>query len=210
MNQADLTARCLDAALSVILEKETELAHLDSVAGDGDHGAGMARGFRAVVASGAGSSTAGEVLAKAGMAFSNAAGGSSGALVGMYLMTLGMNLSGEITQAAQLHRALLKAQEAVMKLGKSQAGDKTLLDTLVPFTTAYGEAASAGATLTAAWLSALGAARTGMESTRDMISKRGRSAVLKERSLGTQDPGATSVYYVLQAVGDVLQSHCSH
>jgi len=78
MNQADLTARCLDAALSVILEKETELAYLDSVAGDGDHGAGMARGFRAVVASGAGSSTAGEVLAKAGMAFSNAAGGSSG------------------------------------------------------------------------------------------------------------------------------------
>jgi dihydroxyacetone kinase len=206
-NQADIAAQCIDAALAIILERESELAKLDSVAGDGDHGAGMARGFRAAAAADR-TGTAGQVIAKAGMAFSDAAGGASGALVGMYLMTLGNGLQGEVTTASQVHGALVKARDALMKLGKAQLGDKTMLDTLIPFTDAFGAQASDGATIPAAWAGALDAARAGMESTRDMVAARGRSAVLKERSLGTQDPGATSVYYVLRAVGEVLAKAC--
>jgi dihydroxyacetone kinase phosphoprotein-dependent L subunit len=208
MNQSTIAAQCIDAALAIILEHEAELAQLDAVAGDGDHGAGMARGFRAAVAADR-SGTAGQVIAKAGMAFSDAAGGASGALVGMYLMTLGSNLQGEVTTAAQVHTALVKAQDALMKLGKAQRGDKTMLDTLLPFSEAFGSASSSrGATIPAAWASALDASRAGMESTSQMVAARGRSAVLKERSLGTQDPGATSVYYVLRAVGEVLMAEC--
>lgn len=208
MDQSTIAARCIDAALATILEHETELAKLDAVAGDGDHGAGMARGFRAAAAADR-AGTAGQVIARAGMAFSDAAGGASGALVGMYLMTLGGNLQGEVTTAAQVHGALVKAKDALMKLGKAQAGDKTMLDTLIPFTEAFGARASEGATIPVAWAGALDAACAGMEATRDMVATRGRSAVLKERSLGTQDPGATSVYYVLRAVGEVLQRECT-
>ncbi len=207
MDQSTLAAQCIDAALAIILEKEPELAQLDSVAGDGDHGAGMARGFRAAAAADR-TGTAGQVIAKAGMAFSDAAGGASGALVGMYLMTLGGGLQGDVTTAIQVHSALVKAQDALMKLGKAKLGDKTMLDTLIPFTEAFGAQAGAGATIPAAWGGALDAGRAGMESTKDMVAARGRSAVLKERSLGTQDPGATSVYYVLRAVGEVLQREC--
>jgi dihydroxyacetone kinase len=207
MDQNTIAAQCLDAALKIILEKETELAQLDAVAGDGDHGAGMARGFRAAIGADR-TGTAGQVIAKAGMAFSDAAGGASGALVGTYLMTLGMSLQGEVKTAAQMHTALVKAQEALIKLGKAQAGDKTMLDTLIPFTESFGVAAGGGSSLADAWQTALEVARAGMESTSQMVSKRGRSAVLKERSLGTQDPGATSVYYVLREIGAVLNAAC--
>ncbi len=206
-DHAAIAARCIDTALAIILEKEPELAQLDSVAGDGDHGAGMARGFRAAAAADR-SGTAGQVLASAGIAFSNAAGGASGALVGMYIMSIGGALqTGEITPSS-VHMALNKGVEALMKLGKAQVGDKTMLDTLVPFTTAFGEAVSGGASITSAWKQALSAAQAGMESTKDMVAKRGRSSVLKERSLGTADPGATSMYYVLTAVGAVLSDAC--
>lgn len=208
MDQSSIAAQCIDAALAIILERESELAKLDSVAGDGDHGAGMARGFRAAVAADR-TGTAGQVIAKAGMAFSDAAGGASGALVGMYLMTLGSGLQGEVTTAAQVHTALVKAKDALMKLGKAQLGDKTMLDTLIPFTDSFGIQANTGATIPVAWAGAVDAARAGMESTSGMVAARGRSAVLRERSLGTQDPGATSVYYVLRAVGEVLRMSCT-
>ena len=100
-------------------------------------------------------------------------------------------------------------RDALMKLGKAQLGDKTMLDTLIPFTDAFGVGADAGATIPTAWAGALDAARAGMESTSGMVAARGRSSVLKERSLGTQDPGATSVYYVLRAVGEVFRASCT-
>jgi dihydroxyacetone kinase len=141
------------------------------------------------------------------MAFNNAAGGASGALVGMFIMSVGMAMTDPI-DAAKVHAALNKGIEAMVKLGKAQVGDKTMLDTLVPFATAYGDAAEQGLSVRAAWEKALPAAEAGMKSTADMIARRGRSSVLKEKSLGTQDPGATSIYHVLTAVGRVLAEHC--
>jgi dihydroxyacetone kinase phosphoprotein-dependent L subunit len=205
--QAEIVGKCIDAALAVILEKEPELARLDSVAGDGDHGAGMARGFRAAAEADR-TGTPGQVLAKAGMAFSDAAGGASGALVGMYIMTIGNCLPDDQVSAEQVRDALAMGVAAIGKLGKAQVGDKTMLDTLSPFTLAFAEAASSGMDIHAAWQHALPAAATGRDSTKDMMSKRGRSAVLKEKSLGHLDPGAVSMYYVLAAVGDVLKAHC--
>jgi dihydroxyacetone kinase len=209
MTDAAATAgACLDAALAVILDKENELARLDSVAGDGDHGAGMARGFRAAAAAERGS-TPGQVLTQAGAAFSNAAGGASGALVGMFIMTIGSALTSPTPDARAVHTALAAGLGALMKLGKAQVGDKTMIDTLDPFVKAYGAAVEAGAGVSDAWQQALPAAAAGRDSTKEMISKRGRSAVLKEKSLGHLDPGAASIYYVLEAVGAVLADRCA-
>ena len=199
-----IAGRCLDAALAVILEKEQELARLDSVAGDGDHGAGMARGFRAAAAVER-IGNAGDVLASAGAAFSDAAGGASGALVGMFIMTIGNGLRDGEIDAPKLHMALTMGVNGISKLGKTQVGDKTMLDTLSPFVAAFGEAARQGASIQQAWQQSLAAAEAGKESTRDMIARRGRSSVLKEKSLGHLDPGAASMAYVLAAVGEVLQ-----
>lgn len=206
-DQIAIAGKCVDAALAVILEKESELAKLDSVAGDGDHGAGMARGFRAAAAADR-SGDAPTVFVNAGNAFAAEAGGASGALVGMFIMSIGNGLKGGEIDAKKIHAGLTMGVQAIKNLGKADVGDKTMIDTLQPFIDAYGAAAAAGDSIVAAWQKAMPAAEAGMKSTAEMAAKRGRSAVLKERSIGTQDPGATSMYYVLEAVGKVLEAEC--
>jgi dihydroxyacetone kinase len=92
----------------------------------------------------------------------------------------------------------------LQRLGQAQPGDKTMIDTLAPFSLALTEAAATGASIPEAWQAALPAAAEGMRSTTDMISRRGRASRLGERSRGVQDAGATSIYYVLQAFGTAL------
>lgn len=204
---ATIAGKCLDASLEIIQENEEELHKLDAVAGDGDHGAGMVRGLKAAVQVDY-SGNAGDVIAKAGSAFSNAAGGASGALVGMFMMTVGNGLKTDEPDAAQVHTALSNGLATLKKLGKTDVGDKTMIDTLDPFINSYGEASSGGASIVDAWQAALPAADAGRESTIEMMAKRGRSAVLKEKSIGAADPGATSMYYILRAVGEVLSAEC--
>ncbi|MEO0564970.1 MAG: DAK2 domain-containing protein [Chloroflexota bacterium] len=202
-----IVGQCLEAALAIIQEKEEELHKLDAVAGDGDHGAGMVRGLKAAVLVDY-TGTGGDVLAKAGSEFSNAAGGASGALVGMFMMTLGNGLKTETPDAEMVGGALSQALGMLKQMGKSDVGDKTMIDTIDPFVNAYQEAAAAGASITGAWQAALPAAASGRETTVDMIASKGRSAVLKEKSRGAADPGATSMLYIFQAVGDVLSEAC--
>lgn len=200
-----IVGQCLDAALAIMQEKEDELHKLDAVAGDGDHGAGMVRGLKAAVKVER-SGTAGQVLAKAGAEFSNAAGGASGALVGMFMMTIGNNLKSDVPDAAEVHKAMQMGLETLKKLGKSDVGDKTMIDTIAPFVASFGE--NVEMSVTAAWQGALPAAEAGRDSTVDMIAKRGRSSVLKEKSRGAADPGATSIYYIFEVVGNVLSEAC--
>jgi dihydroxyacetone kinase len=126
----------------------------------------------------------------------------------MFIMTMGNGLKTETPTASTVHTALATALQTLKKLGKSDVGDKTMIDTLAPFIAAYGEAAATDMSITAAWLAALPAADEGRESTVEMVAKRGRSAVLREKSRGSADPGATSMYYMLRAVGDVLRQEC--
>ncbi len=204
---ANVAGQCLDAMLAIIQAQEEELHKLDAVAGDGDHGAGMVRGLKAAVAVPY-QGTAGDVLSAAGSAFSNAAGGASGALVGMFLLTIGNGLKTDQPEAATVHTALANGLAVMKKLGKSDVGDKTMIDTLDPFIVAFGEAATNGQSIPEAWSVALPAAAEGRDSTINMIAKKGRSAVLKEKSQGTADPGATSMYYMLQAVSEILATNC--
>ncbi len=204
---ATVARLCLSKALTAIEAAEEELGRLDAAAGDGDHGAGMVRGLRAAVAA-EGGETAGQVLVRAGSAFADAAGGASGALVGMFMTTVGQNLPDGVIDAPVARHAMEAGFVALRKLGKAQPGDKTMLDTLAPFLKALEEASIRNEPLTEAWTSSLPAAEQGARSTADMISKKGRASRLGERSRGHLDPGAMSMYYMLRAVGDALAEAC--
>ncbi len=205
--RAGARARAAVVAASQAIEAaEDELGRLDAAAGDGDHGAGMARGFRAAVAAiGGGPATARQILVSAGTAFQDAAGGASGALVGGSLIAIGAALpaADERIDAPMVATALAAGLATIQRLGQAQPGDKTLVDTLEPFVRLFQERATTDSTARA-WNAALPVAEAGMRATTEMVSKRGRASRLGERSRGFPDAGATSVYYILRAVGEAL------
>ena len=195
------------AALAAIEAAEDELARLDAAAGDGDHGAGMVRGFRAAAAAVSGTDgTAQATFAQAGKAFMDSAGGASGALIGGWLAEIGRDLPADDSDIdpAAFGAALQAGEDVIVRLGRASPGDKTLLDTLHPFVGTYRAAVGTGLSAGSAWEEALAAAETGMVSTTDMVSRLGRSARLGERSRGYQDAGATSMCYVLRSFRDPL------
>lgn len=198
----------LQACLKACEEHEDELGQLDAVAGDGDHGSGMVRGFTAACSATAALDGPVDVcVVAAGLAFGDAAGGASGALWGVFLQSVGRKLGDGAMGPGQVVEALRHGESQLERLGKSQPGDKTLLDTLAPFIEALDARVSEGTSLSAAWSEALVPAHRGTQATSRMIAKRGRSAVLGERSMGTMDPGARSLYLVLEAVGRVILNY---
>ena len=196
----------LERALDALREAEEELGRLDAAAGDGDHGAGMVRGMAAAVeAARGGGGSAGSMLLRSGMVFSDAAGGASGALYGACITSLGQSLGDEEPDAATLHEALKSALSTLEELGGAKPGDKTMIDTLDPFVRSFRENVENGAAIHDAWQQALPAAEEGADSTADMVSEKGRAAKLGERSRGHKDPGAVSMLYVLRAAGEALE-----
>lgn len=204
---AAVVRAALASSLEVLVAEESELGRIDAVAGDGDHGAGMVRGFRAAVASAAeAGSGAGDVLVVAGSALGDAAGGASGALWGMLLGAVGTSLQGhEPPEAGDVARALRSGLEAVEKVGRSAPGDKTMIDALDPFVASLEKHARTEKTATA-WMHSLPAAVAGRDATRDMVTRRGRAAALGEKSKGHVDPGAYSLCLILEAVSTTLGS----
>lgn len=186
---------------------EPELGRMDAVAGDGDHGQGMTYGtagaWRAAsdaLARGAGART---LLVRAGEAWSEAAGGTSGALWGGALTAVGGALSDVATiGSADIVRAVELGGQAVRRLGGAEPGDKTMVDALVPFTAVLTERFAAGAPLPEAWAHAAEAATRAAEATAAIAARRGRSRVLGEKSVGTPDPGATSFALLMSAIAE--------
>ncbi len=198
----DALARMLD----VVSENEAELGRLDSVAGDGDHGVGMVRGLRAANAA-AQSTTGGvgSVLRSAGAAFGDKAGGTSGMLWGAILEALGDALDDtEPPTAQRVAEGVRRSAEVVHRLGRASVGDKTLLDALVPFAEVLHGEVAAGHPLARAWSTAAKIATESAERTADLLPRIGRARPLAERSLGTPDPGATSMALCLDAASEVL------
>lgn len=199
----DVVRAALAAALDAVQAQEQELGRLDAVAGDGDHGSTMVRGLTAAVAAADGAAPSpGARLAQAGMAFADAAGGASGALVGMFIATTGQRLGEGPFDTAAVQAALAAGLATVQRLGKAQVGDKTMVDTLAPFVAALDE--HGAEPLVAAWQAALPAAEAGATSTESMTARLGRASKLGERSVGHRDAGAVSMLVVLTAVGAVL------
>lgn len=201
----------IDAIKDVMDREVDHLGRLDAIAGDGDHGIGMQRGARAAAeaagtASAAGAG-AGTVLAHAGEAWADRAGGTSGALWGLALRTLGQQIGDdEAPGAAAVARAVAAAREAIQRTGKAEIGDKTLVDALVPFSERLTGLTSDGLGLARAWTDAAAAATTAAAATADLLPRLGRARPHMEKSLGTPDPGAVSFALAVTAVGAVLNA----
>ena len=199
----EILRAALANALVAVQAHEQELGRLDAVAGDGDHGSTMVRGLAAAVAAADGAAPSpGARLAQAGMAFADAAGGASGALVGMFIATTGQRLGDGPFDTTAVQAALAAGLATVQRLGKAQVGDKTMIDTLAPFVAALAE--HGDESLAAAWQAALPAAEAGAASTAEMVAKLGRASKLGARSVGHRDAGAVSMLVVLTAVGETL------
>ncbi|WP_072342006.1 dihydroxyacetone kinase family protein [Actinomyces urinae] len=190
----------LERIADLLHEKEPELGKIDAVAGDGDHGIGMARGSKAAVETarrlageGGGAAT---VLAGAGDSWSASAGGTSGALWGALLTAFGRVLGDEAGDA-NLVDATAAGLEAVTRLGGAHVGDKTMVDAFVPAVQVLQEQGD--------WRAATDAARKGAESTKDLVAKVGRARPLGEKSLGTPDAGATSLAMIFEVITEYLE-----
>lgn len=195
----------LDTARLTLHEAEARLGDMDAIAGDGDHGRGMVRGidaaFEAAVTTADKGAGTGTVLAAAGDAWAAKAGGTSGVLWGAGLRAFGEHLGdSEAPSLAGLVGAVEAFTDRILTLGKAEPGDKTLVDALLPFARTMADAARSDAAPAAAWQAAAGAAGEAAEATAALTPKKGRARPLAEKSVGTPDPGATSLALVAAAV----------
>jgi phosphoenolpyruvate---glycerone phosphotransferase subunit DhaL len=187
------------------------LTQLDAAIGDADHGANMNRGMTAVVAALDGSppANAALLLKQVGMTLVSTVGGASGPLYGTFFLRMA-TASGEVTalDGQAFAKALRAGLEGVVSRGKAEAGDKTMYDALAPAVEALEGALSAAAPLTEAVTEALRAATRAAEDGRDatiaMLARKGRASYLGERSVGHQDPGATSAALLVAAAATAL------
>ncbi|MFF9864878.1 dihydroxyacetone kinase subunit DhaL [Streptomyces sp. NPDC013953] len=182
------------------VEREADrLTELDSAIGDADHGANLQRGFAAVltVVEKEEPATPGAVLTLAGRQLISTVGGASGPLYGTLLRRTGKALGDAASVApAQLAEALRAGVAAVAQLGGAAAGDKTMLDALQPAVEALGES------LGESFAAAAEAADQGALATVPMQARKGRASYLGERSVGHQDPGATSSALLFAALAE--------
>lgn len=190
--------------MAKVLEENKEfLTDLDNVIGDGDHGINMARGFAEVEkqAEGLAQKDIGNILKTVGMTLVSKVGGSSGPLYGTAFMKAGMTIGAknEIDMADFLG-ALEAGIEGVKTRGKSTTGEKTMLDAMVPALDAMKEQQAAGADAKQVLEAGVQAAEAGVEATKPMVATKGRASYLGERSVGHQDPGATSFALMLKEI----------
>ncbi|TPQ22503.1 dihydroxyacetone kinase subunit DhaL [Streptomyces sporangiiformans] len=195
MLDADFFRRWMAATAASVDREAERLTALDSPIGDADHGSNLQRGFTAVAAAleKEAPDTPGAVLTLAGRQLISTVGGASGPLYGTLLRRTGKALgdAADVSEE-QLTHALRTGVEAVMQLGGAAPGDKTMIDALVPAVDALGESFAAGRA----------AAEEGALATTPLQARKGRASYLGERSIGHQDPGATSSALLLAALAE--------
>jgi len=200
-----VTAWMREASAAVAAEAD-HLTQLDSAIGDGDHGVNMTRGFEAVVEAVDGvEEPPGKQLILAGKTLVSKVGGASGPLWGTALRRAGRAVGGaEALDGGRLVDALAAGLAGVVELGAAEPGDKTMVDALGPAIEALRAALADGEPLDAAVAAAADAAEAGARATVPMQARKGRASYLGERSVGHQDPGATSTALILRALGRAL------
>ena len=190
---------------TVIEEKKDFLTDLDAAIGDADHGINMKRGTKRIVEKMQKKNYAncGELFRDVAMTIMSVVGGTSGPLYGTFFMKVGQKLEAATeVSTEELADAMQEGLAGVMSLGKSSVGDKTMVDVLDPAISALKNNIPQGEDV--AWNSAVAAAEQGMDSTIPLMSQRGRSSSLGERSIGHQDPGATSACYLISSLRDAF------
>lgn len=193
-------------SIAARIEKEKDyLTELDNVIGDGDHGINMARGFKAVDAKIDGLKMPADVFRVVGMTLVSTVGGASGPLYGTAFMNMAKTVSGkeEITVCDFLG-AVRAAVEGVSQRGHSVQGEKTMLDAMIPALNAMEKANAEGKTAKEILSTGVRAAWDGVEITKTYAATKGRASYVGDRSIGHQDPGATSFAQMLEeALGGI-------
>ena len=186
----------------LVAENRDYLTELDAAIGDADHGSNMDRGMKAAVAALDASppETAGALFSKTGMTLVSTVGGASGPLFGTLFLRIGTTLGDAvITSPPDLAAALRAGLGGVVDRGKAAPGDKTMYDALAPAVDALDVALTEGSDLATGLKHARDAAAAGRDATTPMLARKGRASYLGERSVGHQDPGATTVALLLEA-----------
>ena len=202
MDAATITSWMREIDDAVRAERD-HLVQLDAAIGDGDHGTNMVRGFEAVVQAldGEGGAPPGKLLILAGRTLVSTVGGASGPLWGSALRSGGRVLGDQPTfDGNRLTDVLAAALASVKDLGTAAVGDKTMVDALEPAVDTLRARLNEGASLDHALDEAAHAAEAGMRSTIPLQARKGRASYLGERSVGHQDPGATSTALIVRAL----------
>ncbi|HVH21563.1 MAG TPA: dihydroxyacetone kinase subunit DhaL [Pseudonocardia sp.] len=197
-----LLRRWLSGFADDVADHRDELTRLDSAIGDADHGANLDRGMAAVVAAldKAPPTTPAALFKSTGMTLVSTVGGASGPLYGTLFLRMSASAGEQETlDAAGFGAALRAGLGGVVARGKAEAGDKTMFDALAPACDAYDAAVAEGAGLAGALAAAAQAAEAGRDATTPLLARKGRASYLGERSVGHQDPGATSAALLIVA-----------
>jgi phosphoenolpyruvate---glycerone phosphotransferase subunit DhaL len=199
----DSTVAWMRAFAAAVAEHRQELTRLDTAIGDGDHGTNMDRGMAKAVEKLEADAPAdpGAVLKSVAMTLVSSVGGAAGPLYGTLLLQMGSALAGvETVELPAFAAAWRRGADGVRARGKAELGDKTMIDALEPAVVALESAPDLDAGLAAAQA----AAEAGMAATVELQARRGRASYLGERSVGHQDPGATSTALLLQTAAQTL------
>jgi dihydroxyacetone kinase-like protein len=192
---------------AVVAENKVYLTELDSAIGDADHGINMDRGFTAVVGKleDLDGSDIGATLKTVGTTLISKVGGASGPLYGMFFMQMGGAVLGkEALTLEDFATAFETGVGGVLRIGKAEPGDKTMVDALIPARDALRAAIADGASVGDALARMAEGAEAGMLATVPLVARKGRASYLGERSAGHQDPGATSTHLLLRSAAEVL------
>lgn len=202
-----LATKLIRAAAARLSDESDALSALDAVAGDGDHGVNMATAFSDAVrrlSEEPPSDTAGPFRSTSA-AFHDTVGGASGALLGAFFSAAAKSLDGiEEPSPTQVVHALDRGAARLVIVGRSEQGQKTMIDALLPAIDAAKSAAEGGADLGAVMTTAAEAARSGAEATAAMHPTAGRARYAPAESSGTPDPGATTIAHIFAAWAEVL------
>jgi dihydroxyacetone kinase-like protein len=198
-------ARSWIEATALAMEKNAPmLTELDTAIGDGDHGVNMSRGFTAVGKKLASTTTGdlGALFKLVGMTLLSTVGGAAGPLYGGFFLELGRAAAGKTTlHKVEIGEMLQRGLADIQRRGKAELGDKTMVDALSPAVTTF--QSMTGSDIAASMHRAEETAKTAAEATRPLEARKGRASYLGERSIGHQDPGATSCWLLLRALASV-------
>ena len=199
--------RALESMCDTIENEKEYLSELDGAIGDGDHGVNMAKCFREVKKKLAESTAedVGTLFKDVGMVVLNSVGGAMGALYGTFFLKLSQESAGKgEVNLSDLVKIFQTGEQGILDIGKAHPGDKTLIDTLSPAVRALEAAEKEGMPLAGALANFEEVAKQGMESTRQMLAKMGRASRVGERTIGHQDAGATSCYFILRSLASAV------
>ena len=205
---AEHVIKFIEGVAARIKEHRDELVQLDQPIGDSDHGVNMDRGFTTLLDKlpTVADKDIGTILKTVGMTLVSTVGGASGPLYGTAFIRAGMALADryELTPA-EVVAALEAALEGIQARGKAQRGEKTMIDAIAPGIDVLKEAQASGEDFHAAMRRSVAAVEAGMKATIPMLATKGRASYLGQRSIGHQDPGATSAFYMAQVMLETIE-----